>query len=140
MSAGTVPTEDGASSATHPHAALLRRGKEAFLKRDMETITKLLAEDFVVHTSGDGAFEREYRGRDAFFRFIGHLGQLADTYQQEIHDIVASDDHSVVLVTNRAERNGRSIEYRSAEIYHIEDGQATEAWFLNDNPEPEFWS
>lgn len=126
---------------THPNAALLRKGKEAFLRGDIETINELLAEDFVLHTSGYGPFEREYRGRDAFFGFIGQVGQLTGgTYQQEIHEVIASDDHAVALVIVRAERNGRNVEYRSAEVFHIEDGQATEAWFLNDLQEPNFWS
>jgi hypothetical protein len=119
---------------------LVRKGKEAFLSGDLETVKELLADDLVVHTSGDGPFEREYRGRDAF-GFIGQLAQLSGgTYQQEIHDVVASDDHVVALVTVRAERNGRPVDYRSAEVFHVKDGQATEAWFLNDNPDPDFWS
>jgi hypothetical protein len=119
---------------------LVRKGKEAFLSGDLETVKELLADDLVVHTSGDGPFEREYRGRDAF-GFIGQLAQLSGgTYQQEIHDVVASDAHVVALVTVRAERNGRPVEYRSAEVFHVKDGQATEAWFLNDNPDPDFWS
>jgi ketosteroid isomerase-like protein len=68
---------------------LVRKGKEAFLSGDLETVKELLADDLVVHTSGDGPFEREYRGRDAF-GFIGQLAQLSGgTYQQEIHDVVA---------------------------------------------------
>jgi hypothetical protein len=34
-----------------------------------------------------------------------------------------------------AERNGRAIEYRSAEVFHIRGGRATEAWFMNDTPD-----
>jgi ketosteroid isomerase-like protein len=54
--------------------------------------------------------------------------------------VVTSDNHVVALVTVRAERNGRPVDYRSAEVFHVKDGQATEAWFLNDNPDPDFWS
>jgi ketosteroid isomerase-like protein len=36
--------------------------------------------------------------------------------------------------------DGKSVEYRSAEVFHVNDGSATEAWFLNDNPDPDFWS
>lgn len=141
MSSGTEPTDTAADSWTHPNAALLRKGKEAFLSGDIDTVKELLAEDFVVNTSGDGPFEREYPSRDAFFGFIGEVSQLSGgTYQQEIHDVIASDDHAIALVIVRAERNGRSVEYRSAEVFHIRDGQATEAWFLNDNPDPDFWS
>ncbi|MGH8946694.1 MAG: nuclear transport factor 2 family protein [Acidimicrobiia bacterium] len=141
MAARTDPTDAGAYARTHPNAALVRKGKEAFLRGDIETVKELLADDLVVHTSGDGPFERVYRGRDAFFGFIGQIAQLSGgTYQQEIHDVVASDDHVVALVIVRAERNGRTVEYRSAEVFHVKDGRATEAWFLNDNAYPDFWS
>jgi len=142
MTERTDPADTGADSrAAHPNAALVRKGKEGFLSGDLETVKELLADDLIVHTSGDGPFDREYRGREAFFGFIGQVAQLSGgTYQQEIHDVVASDDHVVALVTVRVERNGRSVVYRSAEVYHVEDGQATEAWFLNDNPDPDFWS
>jgi uncharacterized protein len=126
---------------THPNAVLLRRGKEAFVRGDIESAKELLAEDLVVHTSGLGPFAREYRGRDAFLGYIRQVMELSGgTYRQELHDILASDDHAVALVTARATRNGTSVEYHSAEIFHIRDGRATEAWFMNDNPDPDFWS
>jgi ketosteroid isomerase-like protein len=125
----------------HPNEQLVRRGKEAFLHGDLDTVKEVLADDFVLHTSGKGPFDREYRGRDAFFGYIRKVGELSGgTYRQELHDLAATDDHAIALVTVRAQRNGKSIEYRSAEIFHVRDGRATEAWFLNDNPDDDFWS
>jgi ketosteroid isomerase-like protein len=34
----------------HPNEELLRRGKEAFLRGDIDTVKELLADDFVLHT------------------------------------------------------------------------------------------
>jgi len=125
----------------HPNEELLRRGKEAFLRGEIDSAKELLAEDLVVHTSGRGPFAREYRGRDAFFGFLRKVGELSGgTYRQELHDIAATDEHAIALVMVRAERNGRATEYRSAEIYHVRDGRATEAWFMNDTPDDDFWS
>ncbi|MGH2456478.1 MAG: nuclear transport factor 2 family protein [Candidatus Limnocylindria bacterium] len=125
----------------HPNEELLRRGKEAFLRGEVETAKELLADDFVVHTAGRGPFAREYRGRDAFFGFIAKVRELSGgTYRQELHDVAATDEHAIAIVIVRAERNGKSVEYRSAEVYHVRDGKATEAWFLNDSPDDEFWS
>jgi len=125
----------------HPNEELLRRGKEAFLRGEVETAKEILADDFVCHTSGRGPFAREYRGRDAFFGFIAKVRELSGgTYRQELHDVAATDEHAIAIVIVRAERNGKSVEYRSAEVYHVRDGKATEAWFLNDSPDDEFWS
>jgi uncharacterized protein len=125
---------------THPNAALLRRGKEAFLRGDIESASELLADDIVIHTSGVRPFAREYRGREAFFGYIRQVMELSGgTYRQELHDVIASDDHAVALVIARATRNGRTVEYHSAEVFHISDGRATEAWFMNDLAEADFW-
>jgi ketosteroid isomerase-like protein len=125
---------------THPNAALLRRGKEAFVRGEIETVNELLAEDIVIHTSGVRPFADEYRGREAFLGYVRQVMELSGgTYRQELHDVIASDDHAVALVTARATRNGRSVEYHSAEVFHIRDGRATEAWFMNDLADPDFW-
>jgi len=69
------------------------------------------------------------------------VGELSGgTYRQELHDIAATDEHAIALVIVHAERNGTTIEYRSAEAFHIRDGVATEAWFMNDTPDDDFWS
>lgn len=54
--------------------------------------------------------------------------------------MAATDEHAIDIVIVRAERDGKSVEYRSAEVFHIRDGKATEGWFLNDNPDDEVWS
>ena len=131
----------GGRAMPQPNEELLRRGKEAFLRGDVDTVKELLADNFVLHTSGRGQFDREYRGRDAFFGYIRKVGELSGgTYRQELHDVAATDEHAIALVIVHAERHGRAIEYRSAEVFHVRDGLATEAWFMNDTPDDEFWS
>lgn len=98
----------------HSNEEPLRRGKEAFLRGDVDTVKELLADDFVLHTSGRGQFDREYRGRDAFFGYIRKVGELsAGTYRQELHDVAATDEHAIALVIVHAERNGRAIDYQN---------------------------
>jgi uncharacterized protein len=49
------------------------------------------------------------------------------------HDILASDDHAIVLVEATATRGGKTFTYRTAEIYHIRDGKVTERWAFSDD-------
>jgi ketosteroid isomerase-like protein len=49
------------------------------------------------------------------------------------HDILASDDHAVVLVNATATKGGRTFTYRAAEIYHIRDGKIAERWAFSDD-------
>jgi ketosteroid isomerase-like protein len=50
-----------------------------------------------------------------------------------MHDVVADDDHTVVLGTATATRNGKTLVYRTAEIYHVRDGKITERWAFSDD-------
>jgi ketosteroid isomerase-like protein len=51
----------------------------------------------------------------------------------EIHDIIANDDHTVALGTATATRGGKTLTYRTAEIYHIRDGKVTARWSFSDD-------
>ena len=50
-----------------------------------------------------------------------------------IHDVVATDDHAVALGTATATRGGKTLTYRTAEIFHIRDGKAVERWAFSDD-------
>ena len=55
------------------------------------------------------------------------------TIKYELHDVVANDDHAIALGTATATRNGKTLVYRTAEIFHIRDGKATERWAFSDD-------
>jgi ketosteroid isomerase-like protein len=59
----------------------------------------------------------------------------------EIHDVLASDDHAVMLARERWERDGRTLEVRRVFVYHIRDGKLAEAWAYDDDQRAvdEFW-
>jgi ketosteroid isomerase-like protein len=59
----------------------------------------------------------------------GRLAELTGTLRGEIHDVLASDDHVVVLQTTRGERDGHgSLEDREAIVLHVRDGTIVEVW------------
>ena len=51
----------------------------------------------------------------------------------DLHDVTANDDHAVALGTATATRDGKTFSYRTAEIFHIRDGKATERWAFSDD-------
>jgi ketosteroid isomerase-like protein len=50
-----------------------------------------------------------------------------------LHDVVGGDDHTVALVEATATRGGRTLTYRTAEIFHIRDGKVVERWAFSDD-------
>jgi ketosteroid isomerase-like protein len=57
------------------------------------------------------------------------------TVAYDLHDVIANDDHAIVLGTATATRGGKTLVYRTAEIFHIRDGRAVERWALSDDTE-----
>ena len=51
------------------------------------------------------------------------------------HDILANDDHAILLADATATRGGRTLVYHVAEIYHIRDGRISERWAFSDDTE-----
>ncbi|MBS1962685.1 MAG: nuclear transport factor 2 family protein [Bdellovibrionales bacterium] len=50
-------------------------------------------------------------------------------YKLEVHDVLASDRHAVALASVKfARKNGETAEYRSAQVWRIENGKPV-AWY-----------
>ncbi len=111
----------------HENAALLRRITDAMRVGDMATLEELVADDIVWHEIGRS---EPTRGKDALRAEMGGA-DYEITYQT--HDVVANDDHAVVLGEAKATRGGKTLDYRTAEIYHVRDGRIVERWAFSDD-------
>jgi ketosteroid isomerase-like protein len=114
----------------HPNAAMVRKMIDSMNSGDMQAMADGLADDVVWHEIGN---PQPVRGTAALAaRFAG---PDAPDYEitGELHDVVASDDHTVALVTATATRGGRTLTYRVAEIYHVRDGKIAERWAFSDD-------
>ena len=123
--------------ADHPNVALVRRAMQAMNEMDMSqadqemaVVEAFMADDIVWHEIGRA---EPRRGKDDLRAEMGSMGDT--TIKYELHDVVANDDHAIALGTATATRNGKTFEYRTAEIFHIRDGKATERWAFSDDTE-----
>jgi ketosteroid isomerase-like protein len=127
----------------HPNAATIRRGYEAFVTYDLEAIRDLFTEDVVFHIGGRSPLAGTYSGKDAVLGFLADLtSRSGGTYKADVHDILASDEHVVVLTKETAQREGRSLADNLVAVYHMRDGRAAEGWFHPGDAyaDDEFWS
>lgn len=124
-----------ATTAQHANIQRSRRAYEAFGKGDMETVSELLADDVAWHVGGNNQLSGEYRGKDAVFGFFGKLMQVTGgTFKLEVHDILANDEHSVTLVTETAEKDGKKYENRAVHVTHPDsEGRVKEFWAFNED-------
>ena len=115
--------------AEHPFAALVRTGIEALNRQDYEGFGAMIADDVVWHMIG---VPEPVRGKAAMTEGLGG-GSSDFTITAELHDITASDDHVIALVKAHATKGGQTLDYNTAEIFHVKDGKVTERWAFSDD-------
>ena len=126
----------------HPNADLVRKGFEAFASGDMATLDAIMADDVVWHASGAGVISGDFAGKEAVFGSFARIPQETDSFSQEIHAIVADDDHTIALVNATATRRGKTVTLAQVLVFHLEDGKAKEVWItpFDQAAADAFWS
>ncbi len=92
---------------------------------------------------GNNTLSGDYEGKEAVLSFFGRLMQeTGGSFKNDIHDMLANDEHGVALVTQTATRGGTSIEGPVVQVFHMRDGKMTEFWtFARDQSAiDEFWT
>ena len=111
------------------------RFAQAMVDRDVAAIADSLADDVVIHVPGRNPLSGEHRGKGLVLRRLLQAWEEAfGSLHIEIHDILSTDEHVVLLSDRRAERDGAEVRMRAASIYHVRDGRITEAWLMEWDP------
>ena len=95
------------------------------------------------HISGRSPLAGTYKGHEEVVGFFTQLMERSGgTFNIEIHDFLASDDHVVVLTHETGERNGKSLDSNFAHIWHLRDGKAVEFFAIarDQYADDEFWA
>jgi uncharacterized protein len=119
----------------HPNAAIVRSAYEAMGTGDMPAFVALLDDNITWHESTPG-FVGSYRGRDQVLALLGSILQETGVQMGRIaiHDILASDDHAVILHETALTKDGRAYTGQYCDVYHLRDGKLTEHWHLAVDP------
>ena len=123
------------TTTQHANVERARRGYEAFEKADMATVGELMADDIVWHVGGNSPLTGDYKGKDEVFGFFGKLMQLTGgTFKLEVHDILANDEHSAILVRETAEKDDKKWDGRSVHVTHTDsEGRIKEFWAFQED-------
>jgi len=111
------------------NATVARQLTEAFDSTDMGRLDALIADDVIWHEIGRS---EPRHGKEAL-RAAAPGGGADYQITGKLHDVVASDDHAIALIEATATRGGKTLTYRTAEIYHIRDGKVVERWAFSDD-------
>lgn len=107
--------------AEHPHAALIRKGYEAFSRGDMDALRGMMTTDCTQHVPGSHKLSGDFKGRDAV---LGYYGQLAtetnDTFRVEMrHLFVDGRGHVMSVHQLSGERAGKKIDLAGGIVFRI---------------------
>lgn len=125
------------------NAQLIKDGYTAFGKGDIAAVLAIFADDIAWHVPGRSPVAGDYHGGQEVVAFFGQLQDRSEgSFRIEIHDVLASDDHVVVLCTELAHRGDKTLSSPSTHVWHVRDGKATEFWgsAYDAYAEDEFWS
>ena len=116
----------------HPNAVWARKMLDAMNSGGPEATAAMIADDIEWHEIGRA---EPIIGREALAARFGMGGGAAPDYEitGEVHDVIASDDHTIALLSAHATRGGKTLDYRVAEIYHIRNGKLTKRWAFSDD-------
>jgi uncharacterized protein len=125
------------------NAELIRGGYEAFGKGDIPAVLAIWSDDIVWHIAGRSPLARDYTGPQEILGFFGQLQELSGgSFRLELHDVLASDDHVVALVSEIGNRGDTALNNQAAHVWHVRDGKATEFWGASYDlyATDDFWS
>jgi uncharacterized protein len=113
----------------HRNEEIARNATEALSKRDIEKFLSLHADDVVIHFPGRGPMAGDYEGKDGVARMMQQQMQILETPPEiENHDILANDDHAVILNKVKATRGGQILEQNQVVVMHFKGGKIAESW------------
>lgn len=113
----------------HPNATRLREIADGMAAGDIHAGLDAASDDIEWHEIGG---DEPIVGKQALMRRFEESFGGAEI-KVETHDVVANDEHAIQLANVTASRNGRTLQYRTAEIFHMRDGKITARWSFSDD-------
>jgi uncharacterized protein len=129
---------------TQSNLELVQAAYAAFLRGDMDALPAYFDPEVVWHVPGRSAVSGTIEGSANVIAALGTVAALiADgTVRLEVHDVLASDNHVVGLISEHGERNGKRLDDNFAQVVHVKDGRIAESWNLYTDlyARDEFWA
>lgn len=125
----------------HLNAAIVRSAYEAFANGDGPR-SRRYSTTTSPGTSPHLGLRATTTGATRHWLFGRVVQEVEGIKMSPLHDVLASDDHVVVLHEWTATRNGHTLNGQYADVYHLRNGKATEHWHLAVDPKAEeaFWA
>ena len=111
---------------------LINRYVQQVAAGNWEGAEAYLTDDVTMHWAGNSPVAGTYRGKDGYRAAVGKLMGLIDSFTLEPHDVLASDEHAVVLTQGSFTRGDDTIATNRCVIYHFAGDQISELWVVDE--------
>lgn len=117
--------DTSAATRAEAHAAVVRRGYQAFNTGDIKALNELFDAKASWHTPGHSPIAGNHQGREAVFAQFGRYGgDTEGTFKAALKQVLASDDGRVVgLHHNSGQRNGQRLDVDCCIEFQVRDGR-----------------
>jgi ketosteroid isomerase-like protein len=110
---------------------------ELFKNRDRQPILPMLRDDVVLKVPATLPYGGEFTGRDVFDRFFSGTpggSDVWDSFAVHLDDIIESDDHLIVQLTNTAvpKGSGKAVVFQNLWLFKVADGRIASAQLYAD--------
>jgi ketosteroid isomerase-like protein len=115
--------------AEHPHAALVRKGYEAFQSGDMDTLRGLMTGDCTHHVPGSHPLSGDFKGIDAILdTYYSRLySETGGSFRVELRNIfVDGRGHAVSVHRFTADRGDKHIDEEGGIVFRIVGDKITD--------------
>jgi ketosteroid isomerase-like protein len=102
---------------------------DAFDRQDIDSGRALFAPGGVLHVLPPHELAGDYHGFDGLLdRLKREADAAGPTFRSDVHDVLASEAHAVVLSRLHGRRGGREQDWTQVAVYHIARGRVSEIW------------
>ena len=117
-------------------AEAMERYLEAVERKDWKAATAFWADDVVVRFPGRSPFSGEFVGKEAFLAHYDRLREeLGGTIElAEVEEVLLGSERVVALVTERAVRGEKTLEFERVNVYGWEGGEIKEIMAFDYDP------
>lgn len=112
----------------HPNEDRLRGLYAALSRGDLAAFLAAFADDIVFTVPGSAAVSGSFT-KETFLEMLRPVARVEPgSFSEEILDVIANDQHGIVLLIHRLRRDGRWHEYRTAHVVTFAGGVITAWW------------
>ena len=103
-----------------------RQATDALNGGDVERFLSFHTDDALLHIPGRSPFAGDHSGKERLRPLA--LAQAQTPTRTEIHDVLVSGEHAVMLGVVRSNLGGQEVEDRQVLVFHFRDDQISEVW------------